>query len=321
MFSAILSHFNDVVTAEQGKDHISFNLKTLDGQGAASVYSVFPGIEIGNLVFQTTHLNPLKHTQMNIVEINHCKEGRAECKMNDGCFQYIGEGDLFMNTLNNYSDSIELPLGYYHGIMILIDIDRAAPIISELFPNIPMSIQVLSERFFDQDQCFLIQEKTEIQHIFSGMYTIPASARLLYYRLKIQELLLYLYFFLPSKEKQKKTYPQQQVEIIKQIQKRITSEPEHRFTIEGLAREYCISPTALKSNFKGVYGVPIATYMKKYRIQQATILLQQTQLSMADIAAKIGYESQSKFGAAFKEIMKITPLEYRRKFGYTSKNF
>ncbi|AOT69449.1 helix-turn-helix domain-containing protein [Geosporobacter ferrireducens] len=321
MFSAILSHFSDRIIAGQGKDHISYNLKTLDGKGTASVYSVFPGIEIGNLVFQTSHLNPIKHAQMNIVEINHCKEGRAECKMSDGCFQYIGEGDLFMNTLNNYSDSIELPLGYYHGIMVLIDIDIAAPVILELFPNIPINMQELSERFFDHDKCFLIQEKPEIQHIFSGMYTIPASARLLYYRLKIQELLLYLYFFLPSKEKPKKTYPQQQVEIIKQIQKKITGEPEHRFTIEDLAREYCISPTALKSNFKGVYGVPIATYMKKYRIQQAAILLRQTQLSVAEIAAKIGYESQSKFGAAFKEIMKITPLEYRRKFAYTTNNF
>lgn len=52
--------------------------------------------------------------------------------------------------------------------------------------------------------------------------------------------------------------------------------------------------------------------MKKYRMEYAAVLLQQTTSSVADIAVKVGYENQSKFAAAFKEIMGISPMQYRK---------
>ncbi|MGI5985940.1 MAG: helix-turn-helix transcriptional regulator [Clostridiales bacterium] len=313
MSFTIFSNYGDADIVEQDEQHISYRQKKGEGEGVASVYPVFPGIEVIVLDYQTSLLNPTIRKQLNVLEINHCLEGRAECRMKDGCLQYIGEGDLFLNTLNNYSDSIELPLGFYRGLMVLIDLDTAEPVISELFCGISISICELCDRFFADDECFLIHAKDEIRHIFARMYTIPHETRSFYYRLKIQELLLYLHYFDPLEERQSKGYAREQVEMVKMIQKRITGEPKRRFTIEELAKEYCISPTALKSSFKGVYGLPIAAYMKEYRIRQAAVLLRETTMSIADIAAEMGYESQSKFGAAFKETMKITPLEYRKK--------
>jgi len=293
--TSIFSHFNPGSVTEQDN------------------YPILPGIEVVKMDFKTSGRIPTVCRQMNVLEINHCFSGRAECQMQDGCFQYIGEGDLFMSALNNYSEIIELPLGYYSGMAVIIDIDSADKAISELLPNIPIHIRELANRFFADDECFFIQAKEEIRNIFSGMYTIPRSARYDYYKIKILELLIFLHYFDPSAEKQKRTYERQQVEIVKQIQKQITSEPEHRFTIDELARKYCISPTTLKSNFKGVYGVSIAAYMKEYRVRQAAFLLRQTEQSVGEIALAMGYESQSKFGAAFKEIMKITPMEYRKR--------
>lgn len=171
------------------------------------------------------------------------------------------------------------------------------------------NISEMIKRFFVQDDCFLIQAKEELRHIFACMYMVPEEAKSCYFRLKALELLIYLHYFNPSGEKQKKIYARQQVETVKQIQKQITAEPGQRFTIEELAQQHCISPTALKTNFKGVYGQSIAAYMKEYRIRQAVSLLRETQKNVSEIAAEVGYESQSKFGAVFKEMMKISPLE------------
>ena len=89
-------------------------------------------------------------------------------------------------------------------------------------------------------------------------------------------------------------------------------EPGRRFTIEELAQQHCISPTALKAYFKGVYGKSIAAYMKEYRIRQATSLLRETNQSVADIAMSVGYESQSKFGASFKDVITSYSIHYTK---------
>ncbi len=66
---------------------------------------------------------------------------------------------------------------------------------------------------------------------------------------------------------------------------------EH-YTIEELAERFEISPTAMKKCFKEMYGVPIYTYCRTYRLQIAEKLLREGQLSVAEIAAKLGISIQ-----------------------------
>lgn len=103
-----------------------------------------------------------------------------------------------------------------------------------------------------------------------------------------------------------------QVEIVRDIHKRLISNLQERPTIEELSKEYLINTATLKDTFKGVYGQPIGTYMKVYRMKQAAALLRQTQATIAEIASQVGYENQSKFATAFRDVMKIAPAEYRK---------
>ncbi len=104
-----------------------------------------------------------------------------------------------------------------------------------------------------------------------------------------------------------------QVQTVKQIYDYITGDLENRHTIDELALRFHINQTTLKTTFKNVYGMPIATYMKDYRIKRAAELLLQTEASIAEIAEAVGYENQSKFTQAFKDIMGILPSTYRKK--------
>ena len=84
------------------------------------------------------------------------------------------------------------------------------------------------------------------------------------------------------------------------------------FTIEGLAEQFDISQTALKDCFKSLYGKPIYTWLKEYRIGKAREYLTEWEdMSIADIAGAVGYKSQAKFGAVFKKLCGMTPNEYR----------
>jgi len=73
-----------------------------------------------------------------------------------------------------------------------------------------------------------------------------------------------------------------------------------------------MNTSTLKATFKAVYGAPIAAYMKQYRMNQAIIYLRDTDHSMAEIATAVGYENQSKFTAAFKNVIGVLPTTYRK---------
>ena len=49
-------------------------------------------------------------------------------------------------------------------------------------------------------------------------------------------------------------------------------------------------------------------------MERAAELLTETGLTIADIARQVGYDSQSKFTAAFKSQYGLLPKEYRRQF-------
>ena len=148
--------------------------------------------------------------------------------------------------------------------------------------------------------------------IFSELYSVPDRFQKPYFMLKVQELLLFLCMVNVKQEKQRELYTSPQVEIVRQIHKRLISNLHERLTIEELSKEYHINTATLKDTFKGVYGQPIGTYMKTYRMKQAAALLRQTQATIAEIANQVGYENQSKFATAFRDVFKIAPAEYRK---------
>ena len=111
---------------------------------------------------------------------------------------------------------------------------------------------------------------------------------------------------------QRKTMIAEQTELIKGIRQQLTEHLEQRFTIEELSKQYLINTSTLKEVFKAVYGLPIATYMKEYRVHQAMKLLRETDATIADIAAQVGYETQGKFSKAFKDVTQVLPTEYRK---------
>ncbi len=106
-----------------------------------------------------------------------------------------------------------------------------------------------------------------------------------------------------------------QEETIRQIHDQLTQHLDQRITIEELSHQHLMNPTTLKAVFKSVYGTSIAAHMKKHRMEQAAEYLQNTDMSIAEIAQAVGYDSQSRFGAAFKEYYHLLPREYRQKHG------
>jgi len=84
-----------------------------------------------------------------------------------------------------------------------------------------------------------------------------------------------------------------------------------RLTIEELSRRFLINPTSLKKAFRQRYGMSIAAHTQHHRMEKAAALLQQTQLTVAEIARAVGFQSQSRFTAVFKDHFGLLPTDCR----------
>lgn len=85
-------------------------------------------------------------------------------------------------------------------------------------------------------------------------------------------------------------------------------------TISQIARQVGMNETKLKREFKQFYGLPVYRYFKRAKMERAMDLLTSTDLSIREIAFRCGYDSQSQFSAAFREIYNLAPLDAHKKF-------
>jgi len=64
---------------------------------------------------------------------------------------------------------------------------------------------------------------------------------------------------------------------------------------------------------KALIGYNVNDYILTVRMQKAKFLLAKEELSIAEIAFKVGFSSQAYFSTVFKSKFSLTPSEYREK--------
>jgi AraC-like DNA-binding protein len=91
----------------------------------------------------------------------------------------------------------------------------------------------------------------------------------------------------------------------------IHDKPAQDWTLEALARAAGLSRSALAKRFNHYVGAPPIEYLGRWRMQVAGRLLDEG-ATIADAAARVGYESEVTFNRAFKRLVGIPPGAWRR---------
>ena len=92
----------------------------------------------------------------------------------------------------------------------------------------------------------------------------------------------------------------------------LVAHQDSRITLAELAAKFHLSQSSLKLCFKALYGVPVAGYLRTVRMDTAARLLRESDLPVAEIAHRVGYEDPSRFSAAFRRHTGRRPTELRR---------
>jgi AraC-like DNA-binding protein len=89
--------------------------------------------------------------------------------------------------------------------------------------------------------------------------------------------------------------------------------PAHEWTVSELARETAISRSALAERFTQLIGLSPMRYLTEWRVQLAKQMLRDGASSIAEIAPRVGYESEAAFNRAFKRSAGSPPAAWRKR--------
>ena len=241
-----------------------------DGKGLIEAYQPYPGMEIAMNTIQANQASFHHEALATVLEINYCRTGRVGWNMKNDVAVYLGAGDLVIHSMDCCADSnMTLPMSYYEGVSVSVDLDVLTRTQPAILARAGFDTRHLYEKFYMVKRPVAIPASEEIEHIFAPLYHLPEAQQEPYFQLKIQELLLYLDRLDLNAVLELTQYCSEQTELIKEIHTLLTEHLDTRYTIEDLSKKYLLNTSSLKKVFKAVYGQPIASYMKEYRVQQA----------------------------------------------------
>lgn len=293
--------------------HLATGVESESGQGTMTASILFPGVVLVQNDFAMDACDSGFACDCELLAIDHCRDGRMEWALNSDTYLYVEPGTVNINTRKDHGRRFTFPLKHYQGVSIIFFLDQAIEGLREIVPGLSFDLYALREKLCPHNSTFITRAITPLLYNFEPLYEQSDEKNRLYFIAKVIELIAYL----DSHDFTHETYTphyfhRARVQKVKEIASFICSDLQEHHTLEALSRQFDIPLTTMKQCFKGVYGVPIYSYLRRFRIDAAALKLLQTDDTITNIALSVGYENASKFAAAFRDEIGVAPQEYRQ---------
>ena len=158
---------------------------------------------------------------------------------------------------------------------------------------------------------------SDLHQATNGLIAMAVEGELteLYVQSKTHELICLFLQFLKSSENTNATavrLSQRDLKILHDTRSILDSEYADAPTIANLARRVGINKLKLTQGFKQIFGLTIYDYLLSVRMAKARSLLDESELSVTQIALDVGYEYSGNFSTAFKRYFGVSPSRMRK---------
>jgi AraC-like DNA-binding protein len=99
-------------------------------------------------------------------------------------------------------------------------------------------------------------------------------------------------------------------EFVALVESNISNE---NFGVDDICREIGVSKVQLYRKIKSLLGYNVNEYILNVRLQKAKYLIAKENLSISEVAFKVGFSTQAYFSTVFKSKFAMTPSEFREK--------
>ena len=318
------SHIEGNAFSEQGARLLVENdncavwqFRNESGDGTMTVYDVFPGVMLSFNDFHMAYYKSAYVAGRPLFAIDHCREGRMEYAACENAVAYTSAGDMKLDLRRQHTGVFRFPSSHYHGLTVAFDLETVSSSLSEQVRDFPVMPEQIITRWQLGDYPRVVHGADVMEHIFGEMYRVPEKIRIPNFRVKILEMLLYLdTISIPKEDGERLYFYRTQVEKVQAIHDFLVEHISENYTQEELSRRFGLPLTAMKTCFRSAYGTSMGAWLTDYRMNRAAeLLLKDDRPSISEIGGMVGYDSASKFAAAFKKAMKLTPSEYQKERG------
>lgn len=299
---------------KKGPNSTDFIMQTPEGACTSSIYDVLP---YAHLIYYDIHAHSLPGGAGEMpaagkpVQLNYCVDGKTELMLDDETYIYMGPNDLCLSCQQSQGDTY-FPLKYYRGIALYLEDAFFSPENRGLLDLLIPDVNELNRRYLQKQNTFLGGADARAKSILEKLWGLYHNPEIFYKRLSVLELLNCLMEESGCREHTYVCYTRSQVEIAKKAEQILSEDLSAHIPVRLIAEQFGVSETSLKNYFRGVYGKNISAYLRDLRMTTAETALVSTDLSIAEIASRVGYTKQGKFAQVFKEVYHHSPLEYRR---------
>lgn len=160
------------------------------------------------------------------------------------------------------------------------------------------------------------QEQHYVENLLHTMMNEYTSKEIGYI-FNLKTMLLQLLLFMNRRNNQLEStgtdYMNPTHKVISEITGYININYAKNITLHNTSEIFYLSPCYLSRTFKKFTGFSFVEYLNDVRIKEAKRLLQDTELSITEIAESVGYKSTTHFDRIFKNTTGISPLTYRKR--------
>lgn len=152
-----------------------------------------------------------------------------------------------------------------------------------------------------------IPDKSDLQEEFRNNCHICTT---------VDDLFSYLFRFMAQKIKQMiASREEDSVRPVRMAKQYIHNHYQEQITLEEVSEYVGLTPAYFSVMFKKETEIGFAKYLINERIEGAKDLLRETNLSVADICRKVGYNDAKHFTRLFEKNVGVKPAVYRKLYG------
>jgi transcriptional regulator GlxA family with amidase domain len=105
-------------------------------------------------------------------------------------------------------------------------------------------------------------------------------------------------------------------DVIARAQQWMLVSLERNISVKDLATRFAMSERTFHRRFREKIGLPPLTWLRDQRVARAKELLENSELSIEDIAARVGFGTATNLRVQFRGVTGVSPREHRKSFAF-----
>lgn len=293
--------------------HLIIRLEADTGSGTAEVFQPVRRVFFEQSYFELKELESSKFTRDDYFVISLCKEGSVEwCFEKNRNITRFHRNNIYVENGYFVRKRSVFPEGIFRGISIFFRKEFITK-----FVRVTEGLEGFTQNYFNPllevTQCLIEDDR----HLVDIMLALENHKDDIYcFQLHLLELLHCIVSVLNANGAVHHFRGTEN--LVSEIKEYMKEHLSQGLTQADLSEHFDLPKNFLRNDFRKTVGCSPTDYMVLLRAEEAGRQLTETDRSIGDIAAALGYQNASKFAKEFQRVTGLLPREYRRL--YTGKS-